>query len=120
MVSRIYAGHCLCTVSRRPLDSGISCPLLRVAHRCILTRNDSYIVAGMFLRTLSVGKLTEKVLKLFLATDYEEIILLVQLLNIKQPLIPVLPTIHHSLHHELCFFFGCSPKFCECCVSCSC
>ncbi|KAI4972236.1 hypothetical protein ZWY2020_003161 [Hordeum vulgare] len=43
-------------------------------------------------RTLSAGKLTEKVLKLFLATECEEIILLFQLLNINQPLIPVLPT----------------------------
>lgn len=43
-------------------------------------------------RTLSAGKLTEKVLKLFLATGCEEIILAVQLLNIKQPLVPVLPT----------------------------
>lgn len=43
-------------------------------------------------RTISAGKLTEKVLKLFLATDCEEIVLLVQLLNIKQPLVPVLPT----------------------------
>ncbi|XP_052152680.1 uncharacterized protein LOC127770961 [Oryza glaberrima] len=37
-------------------------------------------------RTIAAGKLTEKVLKLFLATDCEEIALLVQLLNIKQPL----------------------------------
>lgn len=43
-------------------------------------------------RTLSAGKLTEKVLKLFLATDCEDIILAVRLLNIKQPLVPVLPT----------------------------
>ncbi|KAI4963209.1 hypothetical protein ZWY2020_016979, partial [Hordeum vulgare] len=42
-------------------------------------------------RTLSAGKY-EKVLKLFLATECEEIILLIQLLNINQPLIPVLPT----------------------------
>lgn len=66
--------------------------LLRIANLRDLSRLPDHILVDLFRRTLSAGKLTEKVLKLFLATDCEEIILLVQLLNIKQPLIPVLPT----------------------------
>ena len=59
----------------------------------------------MFLwqRTLNAGKLTERVLKLFLATDCEDIVLLVEVLNIKLPLEPVLPT--SMLFFTLCLFF---------------
>ncbi|VAH52779.1 unnamed protein product [Triticum turgidum subsp. durum] len=76
--------------------------LLRIATLRDLSRLPDHILVDLFRRTLSAGKLTERVLKLFLATDCEEIILLVQLLNIKQPLIPVLPT---TLQPNLTSFF---------------
>lgn len=66
--------------------------LLRIAHLHDLSRLPDHLLIDLFRRTIAAGKLTEKVLKLFLATDCEEIALLVQLLNIKQPLVPVLPT----------------------------
>jgi len=74
------------------LSLTLDAALLRVAHLRDLSRLPDHLLVDLFRRTLSAGKLTEKVLELFLATDYEEIILLVQLLNIKQPLVPVLPT----------------------------
>lgn len=43
-------------------------------------------------RILKAGKLTEKVLKLFIATGKDEVISLVQALNIQHILTPVLPT----------------------------
>jgi hypothetical protein len=43
-------------------------------------------------RILKAGKLNEKVLKLFIATGKEEVISLVQALNIRHIVIPVLPT----------------------------
>jgi len=43
-------------------------------------------------RILKAGKLTEKVLKLFIATGNEEVISLVQALNIRHIVTPVLPT----------------------------
>ncbi|PWZ41809.1 hypothetical protein Zm00014a_006777 [Zea mays] len=69
--------------------------LFRVVDLVNATQNEwiygkSVMIVGK--RTLSAGKLTEKVLKLFLATGCEDIILAVRLLNIKQPLVPVLPT----------------------------
>ncbi|CAD6259202.1 unnamed protein product [Miscanthus lutarioriparius] len=66
--------------------------LLHIAHIADLSHLPDHLVIDLFRRTLSAGKLTEKVLKLFLATGCEEIILAVQLLNIKQPIVPVLPT----------------------------
>lgn len=43
-------------------------------------------------RTLRAGKLTEKILKLFVATGKEEILALIESLNIQLVLTPVLPT----------------------------
>lgn len=43
-------------------------------------------------RTLRAGKLTEKILKLFVATGKEEILSLIESLNIQLVLTPVLPT----------------------------
>lgn len=51
-----------------------------------------HILIDLFLRTLRAGKLTEKILKLFIATGKEEVQSLIQALNIKHVLIPVLPT----------------------------
>lgn len=43
-------------------------------------------------RTLQAGKLTEKVLKLFLATGNDKVLSLIEALNIQHILTPVLPT----------------------------
>lgn len=51
-----------------------------------------HILLDLFLRVLKAGKLTEKVLKLFIATGNEEVISLVQALNIRHIVTPVLPT----------------------------
>ncbi|XP_074322752.1 putative UDP-arabinopyranose mutase 5 isoform X2 [Apium graveolens] len=52
-----------------------------------------HILIDLFLKTLRAGKLTEKILKLFIATGKEEVHSLIQALNIKHVLTPVLPTI---------------------------
>ncbi|KAL8154602.1 hypothetical protein AgCh_000095 [Apium graveolens] len=51
-----------------------------------------HILIDLFLKTLRAGKLTEKILKLFIATGKEEVHSLIQALNIKHVLTPVLPT----------------------------
>ncbi|XP_004492819.2 uncharacterized protein [Cicer arietinum] len=51
-----------------------------------------HILLDLFLRILKAGKLTEKVLKLFIATGKDEVISLVQALNIQHIVTPVLPT----------------------------
>ncbi|XP_063941349.1 uncharacterized protein LOC108202880 [Daucus carota subsp. sativus] len=51
-----------------------------------------HILIDLFLRTLRAGKLTEKILKLFISTGKEEVHSLIQALNIKHVLNPVLPT----------------------------
>lgn len=50
------------------------------------------IVFELFVKTLSRGKLTEKVLKLFVSTGNEEILAFVKSLNIREVFLPVLPT----------------------------
>ncbi|XP_057755086.1 probable UDP-arabinopyranose mutase 5 isoform X3 [Arachis stenosperma] len=52
-----------------------------------------HILLDLFLRILRAGKLTEKVLRLFIATGKDEVLSLVQALNIQHILTPVLPTI---------------------------
>ncbi|KAI0510467.1 hypothetical protein KFK09_011069 [Dendrobium nobile] len=74
---RWFAG-CLARAARR-----------RVLHCCHCRCS---AVAAAPLKTLSAGKLTERVLKLFMSTGNEEIVSFVESLNIKQILIPVLPT----------------------------
>ncbi|XP_061357405.1 uncharacterized protein LOC133301730 isoform X3 [Gastrolobium bilobum] len=51
-----------------------------------------HILLDLFLRILKAGKLTEKVLRLFIATGKDEVLSLVQALNIQHILTPVLPT----------------------------
>lgn len=50
------------------------------------------LLCTWYQRTLNAGKLTEKVLKLFIATGKDEVLLMIQALNIKHILTPVLPT----------------------------
>ncbi|XP_021283091.1 probable UDP-arabinopyranose mutase 5 isoform X2 [Herrania umbratica] len=51
-----------------------------------------HILIDLFLRTLRAGKLTERVLKLFIATGKDEVHSLIQALNIQVIVTPVLPT----------------------------
>ncbi|KAK5772745.1 hypothetical protein PVK06_049039 [Gossypium arboreum] len=51
-----------------------------------------HILIELFLRTLRAGKLTERVLKLFIATGKDEVFSLIQALNIQVTVTPVLPT----------------------------
>ncbi|KAF5795578.1 hypothetical protein HanRHA438_Chr08g0352781 [Helianthus annuus] len=51
-----------------------------------------HILIDLFLRTLKAGKLTPRILKLFVATEKEEILSMIQALNIQLVLTPVLPT----------------------------
>ncbi|KAL0918667.1 hypothetical protein M5K25_010691 [Dendrobium thyrsiflorum] len=74
------------------LSLTIDSALLHIAHINDLSAVPDFILVELFLKTLSAGKLTEKVLKLFMSTGNEEIVFFVESLNIKQILIPVLPT----------------------------
>ncbi|KAH1047868.1 hypothetical protein J1N35_038652 [Gossypium stocksii] len=51
-----------------------------------------HILIELFLRTLKAGKLTERVLKLFIAIGKDEVFSLVQALNIQVTVTPLLPT----------------------------
>ncbi|KAI3725359.1 hypothetical protein L1987_46145 [Smallanthus sonchifolius] len=51
-----------------------------------------HILIDLFLRTLKAGKLTERIVKIFIATGKEEIISMIQALNIQLVFTPVLPT----------------------------
>ncbi|KAG6738563.1 hypothetical protein POTOM_058183 [Populus tomentosa] len=54
-------------------------------------------------RTLKAGKLTEKVLKLFVATGNDEVLAFIQALNIQHVITPVLPTseLHLKFFHPI-------------------
>lgn len=51
-----------------------------------------HILVDLFLRTLRAGKLTPRILKIFVATGKEEILSMIDSLNIQLVLTPVLPT----------------------------
>ncbi|KAG6737651.1 hypothetical protein POTOM_059179 [Populus tomentosa] len=55
------------------------------------------------MRTLKAGKLTEKVLKLFVATRNDEVLAFIQALNIQHVITPVLPTseLHLKFFHPI-------------------
>ncbi|KAG6402333.1 hypothetical protein SASPL_139211 [Salvia splendens] len=57
-----------------------------------------HILLDLFERILIAGKLNEKILKLFIATGKEEVLSFIESLNIRQPLVPVLPT--SELSHQ--------------------
>ncbi|KAJ0972420.1 hypothetical protein J5N97_020379 [Dioscorea zingiberensis] len=74
------------------LSLTIDSALLHIAHFTDLSAIPDPILAQLFMKTLHAGKLTEKVLKLFMATGNEEILYFVDSLNIQQILSPILPT----------------------------
>lgn len=74
------------------LSLTIDTALLNLSNITDLSFLPEHILIELFLRTLRAGKLTEKILKLFVATGKEEILSLIESLNIQLVLTPVLPT----------------------------
>ncbi|KAL6977082.1 UDP-arabinopyranose mutase [Sarracenia purpurea var. burkii] len=70
----------------------IDVALINVSNISDLSPIPEHILIELFLRTLRAGKLTEKILNLFIATGKEEILSLIDALNIQHVLTPVLPT----------------------------
>nr|DAD24243.1 TPA_asm: hypothetical protein HUJ06_025706 [Nelumbo nucifera] len=80
------------------LSLAIDSALLNINRLSDLSVIPEHILLDLFLKIIGAGKLTEKVLKLFMATGNEKILSLIQELNIQHIITPVLPT-------------GCSEKF---------
>ncbi|OVA01665.1 hypothetical protein BVC80_9073g106 [Macleaya cordata] len=74
------------------LSLAIDSALRNISHISDLSSVPDPILFQLFLRTLSAGKLTEKVLKVFMATGNDEILSSIQMLDIQHILTPVLPT----------------------------
>ncbi|KAK7394687.1 hypothetical protein VNO78_15222 [Psophocarpus tetragonolobus] len=74
------------------LSLTIDSAVLNLSDIADLSSIPDHILLDLFLRILKAGKLTEKVLRLFIATGKDEVISLVQALNIQHILTPVLPT----------------------------
>ncbi|XP_042515004.1 probable UDP-arabinopyranose mutase 5 isoform X2 [Macadamia integrifolia] len=79
-------------ISPSLLSLAIDSAILNISHLSDLSAIPEHILLDLFLRTLSAGKLTEKVLKLFVTTGNDEILSLIQALNIQHIITPVLPT----------------------------
>ncbi|KAK8947165.1 hypothetical protein KSP39_PZI006675 [Platanthera zijinensis] len=103
------------------LSLTVDSALLHIACFTDLSAVPDLILVELFLKTLSAGRLTEKVLKLFVATGNEQILLFVESLNIKQILTPILPTSKLLLRTDIIsseilsssrlLLSGCSEKF---------
>ncbi|XP_020234796.1 uncharacterized protein LOC109814710 isoform X2 [Cajanus cajan] len=74
------------------LSLTIDSAVLNLSDISDLSHIPDHILRDLFLRILKAGKLTEKVLRLFIATGKDEVLSLVQALNIQHILTPVLPT----------------------------
>ncbi|XP_024188824.1 probable UDP-arabinopyranose mutase 5 isoform X2 [Rosa chinensis] len=74
------------------LSLSIDSALLNISSISDLSPLPDHIICDLFLKTLSAGKLNEKVLKLFIATGKDEVLSLIEALNIRQIHSPVLPT----------------------------
>ncbi|RWR73023.1 hypothetical protein CKAN_00127200 [Cinnamomum micranthum f. kanehirae] len=74
------------------LSLTIDSALNNIAHFSDLSPVPQHILITLFSRTLNAGKLTEKVLKLFMATGDEKILSIIRSLNIQHAVSPVLPT----------------------------
>ncbi|KAG7967713.1 hypothetical protein I3843_08G113000 [Carya illinoinensis] len=75
-----------------PLSLTVESALHNLSNISDLSPLPDHILLDLFLRTLQAGKLTEKVLKLFLATGNDKVLSLIEALNIQHILTPVLPT----------------------------
>ncbi|XP_027928703.1 uncharacterized protein LOC114185271 isoform X2 [Vigna unguiculata] len=74
------------------LSLTIDSAVLNLSDISDLSSIPDHILLDLFLRILRAGKLTEKVLRLFIATGKDEVISFVEALNIQHVLTPVLPT----------------------------
>ncbi|GAV77625.1 hypothetical protein CFOL_v3_21096, partial [Cephalotus follicularis] len=74
------------------LSLAIETAVLNLSHVSDLSPLPDHILLDLFLRTLRAGKLTEKILKLFIATGKDEVLSFIQAMNIQHVLTPVLPT----------------------------
>ncbi|KAK9919278.1 hypothetical protein M0R45_027885 [Rubus argutus] len=79
------------------LSLTIDSALLNISSISDLSPLPDHIICDLFLKTLSAGKLNEKVLKLFIATGKDEILSLIEAHNIQQIHSPVLPTISFKM-----------------------
>ncbi|XWS57322.1 hypothetical protein CRYUN_Cryun09bG0164000 [Craigia yunnanensis] len=74
------------------LSLTIDSAFLNLSNITDLSPLPDHILIQIFLGTLRAGKLTERVLKLFIATGKDEVFSLIQELNIQVTATPVLPT----------------------------
>ncbi|KAF8038371.1 hypothetical protein BT93_B1030 [Corymbia citriodora subsp. variegata] len=74
------------------LSLSIDSAVLNLARFSDLSPLPDHVLLDLFLRTLRAGKLTPRVLKLFLAAGKEEVLAIIEALNIHTVLAPVLPT----------------------------
>eukprot|EP00250_Pteridium_aquilinum_P034919 c8320_g1_i1 orf=88-366(+) len=74
------------------LNLAISAAVSNVHRISNLNSIPEYIVTELFERTLASGKLTDSVLKVFMATGNSEVLNIVRDLNIQLVYLPVLPT----------------------------
>jgi hypothetical protein len=74
------------------LSLAIDATVFNLSNISDLSPLPDHILLDLFLRTLRAGKLTEKVLNLFIATGKDEVNAFIQAMNIKQIMRPVLPT----------------------------
>ncbi|XP_072964446.1 uncharacterized protein [Typha angustifolia] len=74
------------------LSLTIDSALLHISHITDLSAIPDPILIELFWKILRAGKLTERILELFISTGNEGILFFVESLNIKRDLTPVLPT----------------------------
>ncbi|KAK1295237.1 hypothetical protein QJS10_CPA16g00566 [Acorus calamus] len=74
------------------LSLTIDSAILNISHFPDVSAIPDHLLLELFMKILGAGKLTEKVLKLFMETGNEEIISFVHSLNIRLVLSPIIPT----------------------------
>ncbi|KAL9344847.1 hypothetical protein Peur_062522 [Populus x canadensis] len=85
------------------LSLTIDTAVLHLSNFSDLSSIPDHIILDLLLRTLKAGKLTEKVLKLFVATGNDKVLAFIQALNIQHVITPVLPTseLHLKFFHPI-------------------
>jgi hypothetical protein len=74
------------------LSLSVDSALHNLSHISDLSPLPEHILLDLFLKTLKAGKLNERVLKLFIATGKDEVLALIQSLNIREIIAPVIPS----------------------------
>eukprot|EP00249_Psilotum_nudum_P008898 c21580_g1_i2 orf=278-619(-) len=93
-VGRLGSG-CMSTLPSL-LSLTIDAAVLNIHHLTNLNAIPDAIVLELFQKTLAAGKLTESVLKVFMATGNEQVLGVVKALDIRPVLKPILPTRCHE------------------------